>query len=289
MNIIDTYAAILDAYEGSAFSFEKWKAYMDSLLPGAADLFIADAKACLDTGNVSWEEDFLPVLNAVMRHGALRETAHTAFCRVTKNLDRTIDEKFGRSLDVDLIFHLGLCSGAGWVTEYHGKAVVFLGIEKIMELGWCTPDDMRGLIFHELGHVYQGQYGILERRFDNRADSFLWQLFTEGIAMVFEQILAGDTDYYHQDKNGWKRWCDGHLEEIKADFSRDLESMSFADQRYFGDWVSYRGHGDVGYYLGCQFVRYVLSMHEFDEIIRFDIDDVTRLFKQFVDCNQFFD
>lgn len=282
MRIINTYPAIFSAYEGTAFRLEKWKSYMDSVLPGASSIFISDMKQCLETGEFSWEKDYLPVLNAVMLQDDLREAAHTSFCRATEDLERSIYNKFGKGLNVDLVFCLGLCNGAGWVTEYQGRTTVFLGIEKIIELNWCGTDDMYGLIYHELGHVYQGQYGILKRSSDHHAERFLWQLFTEGIATYFEQALVGDPDYYHQDKGGWKKWCDNHFEEIKADFDRDLETMTFASQRYFGDWVEYRGHGDVGYYLGCRFVRCILSAYEFDEIISFDMDTVTRLYKRFI-------
>lgn len=284
MRIIDTYSDILTAYQGTAFHFEKWKSYIDHALPGASSLFISDMKQCLEAGEFSWEKNFLPVLNDVALHDGSRERAHDSFCGVTENLERSLYDKFGKGLDVDIIFYLGLCNGAGWVTEYQGRTAVFLGIEKIMELNWCGADDMYGLIYHELGHVYQGQYGVLERPFHRHADRFLWQLFTEGIAMYFEQVLVGDPDYFHQDKDGWKQWCDGHFEEIKADFNRDLETMTLSDQRYFGDWVEYRGHGDVGYYLGCRFVRYVLSMYELDEIICFDMDAVTRLYQRFMDA-----
>lgn len=70
--------------------------------------------------------------------------------------------------------------------------------------------------------------------------------------MCFEQNLIGDAEYYNQDKNGWKTWCDNHFEQIKLDFAHDMKTMSVSNQRYFGDWVSYNGHGDVGYYLGCR-------------------------------------
>ena len=160
--------------------------------------------------------------------------------------------------------------------------LILLGIEKMMELNWCSLDDMYGVIYHELGHVYQAQFGILKRTFDHGADTFLWQLFIEGVAMYFEQSLVGKADYYHQDKGGWKTWCDNHLEQIKADFTRDLKEMTFANQRYFGDWAVYNGHHDVGYYLGCQFVRHILSVYELDEIICFDIDMVKDSYKQFV-------
>lgn len=140
---------------------------------------------------------------------------------------------------------------------------------------------MHGLISHELGHVYQKQYGVLNRKFDNSSNSFLWQLFTEGVAMCFEQEIVGDSGYYHQDKNGWKAWCDDNFERIKADFASDLGSMTNENQRYFGDWVSYNGHGDVGYYLGSRFVRSMLKNYDFGEIISFDIAKIRDIFAKF--------
>jgi len=61
----------------------------------------------------------------------------------------------------------------------------------------------------------------------------------------------------------------------------DLPTMSFDNQRWFGDWVSYRSHGDVGYYLGCRFVRFILQQYAFDEILSFEIDQVVALYEQF--------
>ncbi|MGN1370128.1 MAG: hypothetical protein ACI4WX_14760 [Aristaeellaceae bacterium] len=282
MRIIDCYADMLTSYEGNAFSFEKWRVYIDTALPGIASLIVSDTKQSLASGGVSWESDILPVLNAVAQNTALRERAHDSFCSVTKHLSQRVQERFGRNLDVDVILYLGLCNGAGWVTEHQGRRVILLGIEKIMELHWCSPDDLRGLIYHELGHAYQAQYGVLKRIFDRSADMFLGQLFTEGIAMYFEQELVGDPDYYHQDRNGWKGWCAAHLAQIKADFGRDLQTMTYATQRYFGDWVEYDGHGDVGYYLGCCFVRFILRAEKFDALIGFDIDRVWVCFQQFM-------
>lgn len=282
MRIVDTYPAIASSYEGTTFCFEKWKSYIDSVLPNASSLFISDAEQCLKAGKFSWEQDYLPVLNAVMLHDELRAEAHASFRKATDHLARSIYDQFGKDLDVDIVFYLGLCNAAGWVTEYQGKKTIFLGIEKIMELNWCGINDMYGLIYHELGHVYQAQYGVLHRTFNHHADCFLWQLFTEGIAMYFEQILIGDPHYYHQDKSGWKSWCDDHFNKIKEDFNQDLKTMTRESQRYFGDWVSYHGHSDVGYYLGCRFVRYILSLYEFDEAICFDMDIVSKLYNQFI-------
>ena len=280
MEIIDTYFSALTSYDGAVFSFERWKKYIDSALPGLFPILAADAKSVLLSGEFS-PEDYLSVLNRAARCPERLEAAHASFLRVTENLESVIYERFGKSLDAAVVFYLGLCNGAGWVTEYRGKTAILLGMEKISELNWCGVDDMNGLICHELGHVYQKQYGVLDRKFDSAEDSFLWQLFTEGAAMCFEQTVVGDAEYYHQDKNGWKAWCDANFEKIRSDFAKDLKTMSFADQRYFGDWVSYNGRGDVGYYLGCRFVRYILADYGFDELICFDISKVKELFERF--------
>lgn len=277
MDIIDTYSSVLTSYDNSGFSFEQWKKYIDFTLPGLFPILVADVKNVLCTGEFS-KEDYLSVLNYVAHNQQQLEVAHNSFLQVTKNLERIIYERFGKGVDVIIVFYLGLCNGAGWVTEYRGKTAILLGMEKILELNWCHINDMYGLIYHELGHVYQKQYGILERDFDKDEDFFLWKLFTEGVAMCFEQIIVGDAEYYHQDKNGWKSWCDDHYEQIKLDFAKDLKTMSFANQRYFGDWVNYNGYGDVGYYFGCRFVRYILSVYDFDEIISLDIDRVKEMF-----------
>lgn len=111
MKIIDTYPAMLAAYEQSVFNYDKWKSYIDSVLPGFSSLVVSDAKKCMETGDVSWERDYLPVINAVAHHAELRKRAHDSFCRATKDLDCTVYDRFGKDLDVDIFFYLGLCNG----------------------------------------------------------------------------------------------------------------------------------------------------------------------------------
>ena len=100
--------------------------------------------------------------------------------------------------------------------------------------------------------------------------------------MVFEQELAGQPDAFHQYDERWKDWCGAHFSEIVRDFNADLPSMTFAAQRWFGDWVRYCGHGDVGYYLGCRFVRFILQNHSFDEILSFEIDQVEAEYEKYI-------
>ena len=100
--------------------------------------------------------------------------------------------------------------------------------------------------------------------------------------MYFEQALVDNFNYYHQDKDGWKLWCDNHLKQIAIDFNNDLNTMTFKKQRYFGDWVKYNNHSDVGYYLGTKLVQYICMNNKFDDILSLDIKQVEILFSNFL-------
>lgn len=52
-----------------------------------------------------------------------------------------------------------------------------------------------------------------------------------------------------------------------------------------GDWVSFEGYGDTGYYLGTKFVRYMLKDTEFDKIIGYGIRDVKERFECFLESS----
>lgn len=280
MEIINTADGFAACYTDGQFDLAKWSEYIDARVPGARELCLRDAQETMDAG-YSWEAYFLPVLNAVPAEPEKLERALRSFREVTEGLDGRIIAAFGKSVDVDVILYLGLCCGAGWVTELGGKTAVLLGIEKILELGWYDIDSMTGLIVHELGHVYQAQYGRLACETDALPDRFLWQLFTEGAAMVFEQELLGDRDYFHQDRGGWKRWCDENAAAICRAFRRELGTMTPETQRYFGDWVRFEGRPDTGYYLGARFVRDMLRQDSFDRVINYDLDEVRKRFDTF--------
>ena len=281
MKIIDTSDRMLSSFASGRFELSDWEAYMDASVPGAKELCLDDMREVVAAG-WSWEKDFLPVLDAVRLDPAGREEARRSFHAVTERLDERVAARFGRSPDAALILYLGLCSGAGWVTALDGKAAVLFGIEKILELGWQGREAMTGLVLHELGHVYQAQFGVLERDCPALPDQFLWQLFTEGVAMVFEQEILGESGRFHQYDGEWKSWCDAHAALIRDSFARDMETMTHENQRYFGDWVRFEGRGDTGYYLGARFVRFLLLSDDFDRIISYGLPELKDGFARFL-------
>ncbi len=280
MNIFNTLEHISDIYVDEDFNMLNWNSYIQNAYPNIEKIILNDFNQVKDI--VSYENRIRPILNLVYKNNASRNKAITSFNIVTNNLNNIILSKFNKELDVDIILYLGLCNAAGWVTKINDRNVVLLGIEKIMELNWTDIDAMYGLIYHELGHVYQAQYGTLQRNFIQNCNHFLWQLFTEGIAMYFEQSLVGDFHYFHQDKDGWKNWCDDHIIQIKKDFLFDLDIMTSDNQKYFGDWVFYQNHTDVGYYLGARFIQFICKTRDFDSILDLSIDSIDKLFLAFV-------
>lgn len=284
IKIIDTFSQIDSLFDNGTFNLKTWKKYINSIYDKASNIFEDDLKEYLNSGNYDYENDILPIIDAVHGHSSL-ETLHTSFINVTNYLNERIIDCFDHELDIDIVLYIGLCNAAGWVTNINERDVILLGIEKILELNWYDEDSMHGLIYHELGHVYHKQYGLFNQYSDNNSQNFIWQLFTEGIAMYFEQILMNDFNYYHQNKNGWLNWCDHHFQQILKDFQSDLSIMTKCSQKYFGDWVSYCGRGDVGYYLGAKFVQYLCGKYGFEQSIKMEIDDISQEFFKFAEEN----
>ncbi len=281
LRIIDASARIDGLFPGGRFDPVRWEHYINAVYPGSAPLFRADVDACLTGGAFTFEENFLPVIQNVYRNPEL-DTLRASFSAVTDGLEERIAGQFGQALDADLTLYLGLCNGAGWVTRLAGRDVVLLGIEKILELNWQGPEAMAGLVYHELGHIYHRRHGALDQGPEEGPEGFIWQLFTEGAAMCFEQDLVGDPRWFHQDSGGWLVWCEEHFSQILADFDRDLPSMTRQDQRYFGDWCDYRGRGDTGYYLGARFVRRLLERLPFRQLITLPPERVYPQYREFV-------
>ena len=282
MKIINAVDKIATCYENGVFNENRWEEYIENIHPQLKDLCLNDFNEAISTGLVTFEKDFLPVLNSALTNEKSREEAVFSFKKITENLDDKVVARFGKTIDVTVVLYLGLCNGAGWVVDIDNETYCLLGIEKIIELGWADVNSMLGLVYHELGHVYHNRYGVLERDLNDSKHKFLWQLFVEGVAMVFEQTLVGNYDYFHQNKDGWKDWCDKNLRLIAKDFYLDLNEMKANNQRYFGDWVYYEGRADVGYYLGARFVQFICSKFQFNGILSFDEKKVESLYEEFM-------
>ena len=261
MTIVDTYNEIIKIFSTLAFDLETWKKYSLTISPSLQEQVLKDSS------KYSFNKQILPVITNALSNRSKLEILHTNFLQVTKSLDKEIFNKFNINLDLDIILYLGLCNGAGWFTKLDNRRVVLLGIEKIIELGWEDITTLKALIYHELGHVW---HDIQRDGSDMDNSSSIFQLYQEGIAMVFEQSLFNDTNFYHQNRDGWLDWCLKNELEIKKEYLKRIENNE-STQEFFGDWCKYKGYSDVGYFLGTQLIRYMLKKYTLEEIAKMDM------------------
>lgn len=261
MNIINTYNKIIQLFKnmGEKFDKELWHSY-------AHEISLELPNKCLeDSEDYDFYINVLPVLESVMKSKEKLEKLNKSFELVTENLKERIYEALNVELDVDIILYLGLCNAAGWATKLDEKVTILLGVEKIIELGWYDVDSMIGLIYHELGHIWHDKIGTFYIEGVTVAQDSLLQLYKEGIAMHFEHLLMNNDSYYHQDKNGWLDWCNENKNSLFAEYKRRVDSNE-STQDFFGDWCSYQGHSDVGYYLGAELIKSMAANQSIKEV-----------------------
>lgn len=274
MIIIDTYDSIFSAYNNGVFDKKLWDNYASSAFPGLR------TKVEQDFSRLSeYKDSIYTILNDVPKNIEAAETAHQSFVKATENLSDKIKDKFNVDLDVTIILYLGLCNGAGWATTVNNQKVVLIGLEKVVELGWCSESDMQDLIYHELGHIYHFLFECKEL-FMTPKKRAVQQLYREGIAMVFEQTLCNDNNRFQQNVNGWLGWCKENENLIKTEYLKRLDSNE-SIQDFFGDWCSFLGHSDVGYYLGTVFVRFLMNNYSLQEIASMKLNKVYKEFVRF--------
>lgn len=263
LRIIDTYNEIQRFFKTECFDIAQYKTYASNISPNLWELVREDTK------EYDFEKDIFPVLQYLFGHRELAAAAHDSFQKTTALLETT--DLLRDKIDATVIFYMGLCSGAGWVTTLDGKTVVLLGVEKMVELNWTDELSMIGLLYHELGHVWHFQNRKTETSLRTPKQQALWQLYSEGMAMYFEHLLMNDPKFYHQDKNGWLDWCSENKQRIAREYLRRIENNESC-QDFFGDWCNFEGRSDVGYFLGCEVIRFIRETHTVEEMLDLDLD-----------------
>lgn len=277
MQIIDTCEKIKTLFP-CGFDISIWREYAETI---SGEL---PAKCETDAKNYNFEKDILPVISLALNETKI-EYVDRSFQAVIKDLNANLTKLFDKEPDIKIVLYLGLCNGAGWATDLDGKDTVLLGIEKIIELDWGDETNMRALILHEIGHLWHK----INRKFYlptfTKRQKAMAQLYNEGVAMVCEQILCGDNSFYHQNKDDWLDWCFANEKDIKTEYVKRL-NRGESVQDFFGDWCSYNGHSDVGYFLGCRFVRYLMKSYSLKDIANISFKKLNNEFTVFVNTDE---
>ena len=102
--------------------------------------------------------------------------------------------------------------------------------------------------------------------------------------MAFEQTLCGNENRFHQDVDGWLNWCRKNEKLIKAEYLKRLKNNESV-QDFFGDWRSFMGHSDVGYYLGTVFIRTLMKKYSLQQIASMKLNTVYKEFIKFAELS----
>ena len=273
MDIINTCDKIKSLFS-NGFDMSVWRKYAGEISKELTSKCENDAKS------YDFNKDVLPVIEVALNADKI-DFVSKNFQIVVDTLNANLSKLFDTEPDINIILYLELCNGAGWATTLDGKNTVLLGVEKIIELNWGDETNMRALILHEIGHLWHKLNGNLHIPEYTKRRKGIAQLYCEGVAMVCEHILCGDDEFYHQDKDGWLDWCYKNENQIKREYLRRLVKKESV-QDFFGDWCSYNGHSDVGYFLGCRFVYYLMRTRSLKEIANMKYRAINKAFTEFV-------
>lgn len=275
LKIIDTYKDILvlrnSIIKDKNIDLNDWKNYLSA--------HHTLMKKCIkDSSSYNFNKDIKPViLEALTNNFSKLDQVHKNFLSLTNNVNNKFKSTFHIKDDIYVYFYVGLCNGAGWATKINSDYAVLLGVEKIVELGWYDKSSLISLLYHELCHI---AHNILrEKTFSpsliTEREKSIWQLYIEGFAQRYQQVLYKE-GFYHQDKNGWLRWCQNHHDQLKKDYLEKIKN-NLSTQDFYGDWVEHKGYSDVGYYLGCEFIKYISNDLNTEQIANLELKKLERL------------
>ena len=264
----------IDDHVKCPFELQPWIEYARSISPGLPE------KCIVDSSLYAFDDEVLPVVSHALEDRDRMKHLSSLFDLLTHELKDRLHVLFEHLPDISIILYVGLCNGAGWATELDSKDTVLLGAEKILELKWDTEEQMRALIFHEIGHIWHKYEGGDSFEAKSPKEVAIRWLFREGIAMICEQVLCDNMQYYHQGAE-WAYWCRINLNEIKREYLRRIECDESV-QDFFGDWSRFMGQPDVGYYLGSEFIRYLLERYTLKEAASLKYEQLLSEFKCFV-------
>ena len=178
-----------------------------------------------------------------------------------------------------VLYH-GLGNGAGWAHAYDGKPAIWLGIDKLCELGWTTTKQLKALIVHEAAHLWHAQkLHVSLPRFAQYCNHPIFRLVAEGIAMVYETTI----DPLGSRSEAWFKACEERLPDIKKLYAQSLRENNDAWQRFFGDWHTVENLPDTGYFIGKRLVDWLTQDRMLEAVAVMSLPTLTDLTMHFLE------
>ncbi len=169
--------------------------------------------------------------------------------------------------DIQWVIAHGLGNGAGWALVFEGNPTVFLGVEKIVALGWDNPRRIDDLMTHELMHlVHASKRDIAFKHITEFKAEYLLRMYVEGVATYGEGLFHGR----QKTMPSWITQCHQKEKLLKQ---KMLHYLNTNDQRIndlFGDWYPVYGIHEAAYYLGLRLIQTLLASMSIETVLVLD-------------------
>lgn len=228
---------------------ERWRADYMARYPDLLRKQVEDYEAQGANWKAIAVEQILPYLPERL---LLMQEARDNLLQVCGPIHERAVAALGLDFDVAFVIYVGIGCGAGWATRYEGAPACLLGLENIAEERWHTPERLRGLVAHELGHLAHMAWRGEWEAFEARERDPLCLLYSEGFAVWCEEVILGGAGHLAQDAD-WLAWCSAHRAALAAEFLRRADGGGDA-RDFFGSWHEIQERSQTGYYLGREFI-----------------------------------
>ncbi|XMB86105.1 hypothetical protein RJG79_12000 [Mycoplasmatota bacterium WC44] len=201
---------------------------------------------------------------------------HNKLLDISENVIDQIDDFYDTSnMEVYIVLYHGLGNAAGWAHKYNNKPAVFLGIDKICELGWTSTDSLETLLAHEVAHLVH--FHIRKDLIDETRNLYvkgLWQLYTEGFAQYYQDIFLGRVNDPRSDD--WIMKCNFFEKQLKMHYLHQLRDPNIGCRDFYGDWFKVLELSDTGYYLGRKLFEKLTKKYSFLDVANLPFIEIER-------------
>ncbi len=174
-------------------------------------------------------------------------------------------EALGLDFPVAFVIYVGIGCGAGWATQYQGCPACLLGLEKIVELGWGSEEQLRELVAHEIGHLVHMSCRDEFEEFETHEEDPLFLLYSEGFAKRCEYLILGQERWSQADSENWLLWCRSHKQRLAKEYLDRVDKQQPVND-FYGDWRDVLGRSQTGYYLGWTYTLWLEEKYSIRQI-----------------------
>jgi hypothetical protein len=281
--VIDTYPDFLEYWrEASYLELDKqiqlWiSKYMEKYRELLEKQLECYRDVCMD-----WKEVAKKIIPRYESYLPIMQEARENLLLVIPFVWRKAVENLSIDFNITMVIYVGIGCGAGWATTYNNRPSILLGLENIVEERWHMKEKLKGLISHEIGHLFHMKLRDEWREFKKNEEDPLFLLYSEGFAQKCEEIILEKTPWHMAPDKEWIRWCHKNKGLLADIYLKRVEKRKPVND-FYGSWLSIYGKSQTGYYLGFLLIQSLIRKYSLEEIAKLTTKEVNKEAIQFLE------